>query len=169
MRRGEAQSVERVTRSTDLVRDHSGARKYAPYLQICRAAYRNRTDDLRITRRIRAVHGCLDGHTYPARAASCSARVRGSPGPLLANPLAQPIPGRLRLLPILAAPRRVGPAGAARPARARSRQCGAEPHHSPWKESPVSASSHLPSMAAVVSHLVTRPHAPRIVTRPMSA
>jgi hypothetical protein len=32
---GEAQSVERVTRSTDLVRDHIGARKYAPYLQIC--------------------------------------------------------------------------------------------------------------------------------------
>jgi hypothetical protein len=113
------------------IRGHRYVQIKASELQLCRAAYRNRTDDLRITRRIRAVHGCPDGHTYPARAASCSARVRGSPGPLLANPLAQPIPGRLRLLPILAAPRRVGPAGAARPARARSRQCGAEPHHSP--------------------------------------
>ena len=31
------------------------------------AAYRNRTDDLRITRRIRAVHSCPDGHNRPAR------------------------------------------------------------------------------------------------------
>ena len=49
---------------------------------------RNRTDDLRITRRIRAVHGRPGGHTC-LLAASRSARVRGSPGPLLANPLAR--------------------------------------------------------------------------------
>jgi len=31
-----------------------------------RAAYRNRTDDLRITRRIQAVHGCPADHVGPA-------------------------------------------------------------------------------------------------------
>ena len=42
--------VERVTRSTASVRDPPDARKYVCDLQIYRAAYRNRTDDLRITR-----------------------------------------------------------------------------------------------------------------------
>src|SRR5437868_9654258 len=73
------------------IRDYGNAQNKASDLQLCRAAYRNRTDDQRITRRIRAVHGRPDGHTCPARAASRSARVRGSPGPLLANPLAQSV------------------------------------------------------------------------------
>src|SRR5690348_1345475 len=47
-----------------------------------------RTDDLRITRRLTAVHGRPDGHTCPARPASRYARVRGSPGSLLATTLA---------------------------------------------------------------------------------
>ena len=42
--------VERVTRSTVPVRDNARPAKYDPNLQINRAAYRNRTDDLRITR-----------------------------------------------------------------------------------------------------------------------
>jgi hypothetical protein len=67
------------------------------------AAYRNRTDDLRITRRITVVHGCPGGHACPARLAPQSARVRDGPGSLLANPLARsvravapttPYPGR---------------------------------------------------------------------------
>jgi hypothetical protein len=44
--------VERVTRSTTLVHDHAGLEKCVSDLRKCRAAYRNRTDDLRITRRI---------------------------------------------------------------------------------------------------------------------
>jgi hypothetical protein len=55
------------------------------------AAYRNRTDDLRITRRIRAVHGCPDCHICPARLAAHSTCVRDSPGSLLANPLARSV------------------------------------------------------------------------------
>jgi hypothetical protein len=51
----------------------------------------NRTDDLRITRRIRTVRGRPDDHACLARAASRPARVRCSPGPLLANPLAQSV------------------------------------------------------------------------------
>jgi hypothetical protein len=73
------------------VRDHRNTQNRASELQLCRAAYRNRTDDLRITRRIRVVHSCPDGHTCPARAASQSPFVRSGPGPLLANPLAPPI------------------------------------------------------------------------------
>jgi hypothetical protein len=42
--------VDRVARSTNRIRDHSDAQKWAFELQFCRAAYRNRTDDLRITR-----------------------------------------------------------------------------------------------------------------------
>src|SRR6266699_2869099 len=74
------------------IRDHGDVQKQAYDLQICRAAYRNRTDDLRITRRVRAIHRCPDGHTCPARAASQSPCVHSGPGPLLANPLAPPIP-----------------------------------------------------------------------------
>ena len=37
-------------------------------LQICQAAYRNRTDDLRITRRITVVHDCLPVTSRPGRA-----------------------------------------------------------------------------------------------------
>jgi len=58
------------------------------------AAYRNRTDDLRITRRIRTVHGCPGSHICPARLASQSTCVRAGPGSLLANPLAGSVPGR---------------------------------------------------------------------------
>jgi hypothetical protein len=58
------------------------------------AAYRNRTDDLRITRRIRAVHGYPDSHIRPVRLASQSTCVRAGPGSLLANPLAGSVPGR---------------------------------------------------------------------------
>jgi hypothetical protein len=46
----EACFVERVTRSTALDRIHAGLKKCVSDLRICRAAYRNRTDDLRITR-----------------------------------------------------------------------------------------------------------------------
>jgi hypothetical protein len=54
-----------------------------------RAAYRNRTDDLRITRRMRAVHGHPAGHSSPVRRGSRSAHVRDHPGLLLANALAR--------------------------------------------------------------------------------
>ena len=55
------------------------------------AASRNRTGDLRITRRIRAVHGRPAGQSIPACAASRSADVQNDPGPLLANPLARSV------------------------------------------------------------------------------
>ena len=84
--------------------------------------YRNRTDGLRITRRIRAVHGRPGGHTC-LLAASRSARVRGSPGPLLANPLAQPVRDhRPGASPSPAAPRRVGPYWRPHARRVRGRQ-----------------------------------------------
>jgi hypothetical protein len=75
------------------------------------AAYRNRTDDLRITRRIRAVHGCPGSRICPARLAPHSIGVRGCPGPLLADPLALSIPAvaPMALHPGRAAPGR--PAG----------------------------------------------------------
>ena len=71
------------------------------------AAYRNRTDDLRITRRTRSVHGCPGSHNRPARAASRSGHVQADPGPLLADALALLISCQ----GVLAAPRRVGPPG----------------------------------------------------------
>ena len=73
------------------IHDHGDRQKSTSDLQILRAAYRNRTDDLRITRRIRVVHGCPRNHVCPARVASQSARVRDGPGSLLANPLARSI------------------------------------------------------------------------------
>lgn len=53
------------------------------------AAYRNRTDDLRITRRIRVVHSCPLHGSCPAHRDSRSTQVRGRPGLLLADPLAR--------------------------------------------------------------------------------
>ena len=82
-------------------------RKCASELQIFRAAYRNRTDDLRITRRTRGVHGCPGSHNRPARAASRSGHVQADPGPLLADALALLISCQ----GVLAAPRRVSPPG----------------------------------------------------------
>jgi hypothetical protein len=61
--------VERVTRSTAPVHDSPDARKYVSDLQIYRAAYRNRTDDLRITSRNRPVPCHPLGHFSPARGA----------------------------------------------------------------------------------------------------
>ena len=52
------------------------------------AAYRNRTDDLRITRRIQAVHRSPPSHYSPARWGACSSQIQGRPGSLLASPLA---------------------------------------------------------------------------------
>jgi hypothetical protein len=72
------------------------------------AAYRNRTDDLRITRRTRAIHGHPGSHINPAGAAPRSAGVRSRPGPLLANPLARSARPLLRFWRV-AALRRVGP------------------------------------------------------------
>jgi hypothetical protein len=72
-------------RATSMTETPSGHFQHRPVPLL----HRNRTDDLRITRRITAVHGRPDGHTCPARAASRYARVRGSPGSLLANPLAR--------------------------------------------------------------------------------
>ena len=64
---------------------------------------------LRITRRIRAVHSCPDGHTCPARAASRSARVRGSPGTVGSKSVSTVGPRPpLRRLCFPAAPRQVG-------------------------------------------------------------
>jgi hypothetical protein len=99
-------------------RDHGNAQNKASDLQLCRAAYRNRTDDLRITRRITAVHSCSDDHTCPARATPQSSCVRGCPRPLLANPLARLIPAAAPTAPH---PGRAGsaPSGATRPARVR--------------------------------------------------
>jgi hypothetical protein len=74
------------------------------------AAYRNRTDDLRITRRTRAIHGHPGSHINPAGAAPRSAGVRSRPGPLLANPLARSARPLLRFWRV-AALRRVGPLG----------------------------------------------------------
>ena len=93
--------------------------KYTSDLQVCRAAYRNRSDDLRITRRIRVVHGRPGGHICSARLACQSARVRGGPGPLLANSLARLIlvAASTALHPGRAEPGR--PPRAARPARVR--------------------------------------------------
>jgi hypothetical protein len=53
------------------------------------AAYRNRTDDLRITRRIRPVHRRPPSHSWPVRRPPRSARVQARPSPLLADPLAR--------------------------------------------------------------------------------
>ena len=107
--------VERVTRSTVPVRDNAGPTKHDPDLQINRAAYRNRTDDLRITRRITAIHGCPRSHVCPARPASQSARVRDGPGSLLANSLARSIRAAA---PMAAHPGRTAPG---RPPRAAAR------------------------------------------------
>jgi hypothetical protein len=54
------------------------------------AAYRNRTDDLRITRRIPTVHHRPVGHSRPAREAPRSAHVQSHAELLLADPLARP-------------------------------------------------------------------------------
>jgi hypothetical protein len=111
--------VDRVTRSTGKDRDRANVQNKASDLWLCRAAYRNRTDDLRITRRIRVVHGCPGSHVCPARLASQSARVRDGPGSLLANPLARSIRAAA---PTAAHPGRTAPgrpSGAARPALVR--------------------------------------------------
>jgi hypothetical protein len=71
------------------------------------AAYRNRTDDLRITRRTSGVHRRPVSHNRPARAASRSEHVQADPGSLLADALAMPALDQSAL----AAPRRVGPQG----------------------------------------------------------
>ena len=121
------------------------------------AAYRNRTDDLRITRRITVVHGCPGSHVCPARLASQSARVRDSPGSLLANPLAQSIPAAAPddSRPGSAAPGQ--PRRAARPARVRPRvraiQCVPECR---WMRS--SASGRWPGRgsAAVMARVPVR-------------
>ena len=55
------------------------------------AAYRNRTDDLRITRRIRGVQCRPPGYSCPARRISRSGRVHGHPGLPLANLLARQV------------------------------------------------------------------------------
>src|ERR1700761_9009333 len=71
------------------------------------AAYRNRTDDLRITRTARGVHGRPLGHSKPVRTISGSAGVHGDPGMLLADALAASAwPSGVQ-----AAPRWVGPPG----------------------------------------------------------
>jgi hypothetical protein len=80
--------VDRVTRPTGKDRDRANVQNKASDLWLCRAAYRNRTDDLRITRRITGVHDCPGSHVCHARVAFQSARVRDRPGSLLANPLA---------------------------------------------------------------------------------
>jgi hypothetical protein len=56
--------VDRATRSTGQDRDRANAQNKASDLQLCRAAYRNRTDDLRIRR------GAIPGRAP----ASCSDR-----------------------------------------------------------------------------------------------
>jgi hypothetical protein len=53
------------------------------------AAYRNRTDDLSIMRRIRAVQRRPQGHSRPSHCAAQSARVHAHPGLLLADALAR--------------------------------------------------------------------------------
>jgi hypothetical protein len=65
------------------------------------AAYRNRTDDLRITRRIQAVHRCPQDHSCPDRRGAHSSQVQGRPGSLLADPLARS-PGQPRHCPTAA-------------------------------------------------------------------
>ena len=72
-----------------------------------RTAYRNRTDDLRITRRTRGVHRRPPGHMRPGRTCSRSERVQADPESLLADALA--MPAHDQSAP--AAPRRVGPRG----------------------------------------------------------
>jgi hypothetical protein len=56
------------------------------------AASRNRTGDLRITRRTRRVHRCPVSHRRPARAAFRSNNVQADPGSLLADTLAPHAP-----------------------------------------------------------------------------
>jgi hypothetical protein len=72
-------------RKNNLLRSENGPHRNVIPLG---AAYRNRTDDLRITRRIRAVHGCPGGHTRPGRRGSCSRLIQADPGLLLADALA---------------------------------------------------------------------------------
>ena len=86
--------MERVTwRPTLMVRDHTGPSGRSLYgLQVCRAAYRNRTDDLRISRRV-AYGAGLPPLTSPPGERSFSwplikTASRLSPGPSLALALA---------------------------------------------------------------------------------
>jgi hypothetical protein len=98
------------------------------------AAYRNRTDDLRITRRIQAVHRSPPGHSSPAREGARSSRVQGRPGSLLASPLARTAGGSALLHP----PR----AGSARQSRSQARavaQAGG-PHPPPLLSSSLGTS-----------------------------
>src|SRR6266704_7008396 len=67
--------VDRATRSTGQDRDRANAQNKASDLQLCRAAYRNRTDDLRITRgkvpRFRSLT-CTDSTADRTRGADCT-------------------------------------------------------------------------------------------------
>ena len=73
--------VDRVARSTGQDRDRANAQNKASDLQLCRAAYRNRTDDLRITRGpLPRYHGmtCTDS-TVIAPEALIALEFRGRP------------------------------------------------------------------------------------------
>jgi hypothetical protein len=85
------------------------------------AASRNRTGDLRITRRMRAIQGRPGSHIDPAGAAHRSAVVRPRPGLLLADPLARSTQPLLRFWNV-ATLRRVGPPGP-HARRVRGRRC----------------------------------------------
>src|SRR5262249_29236984 len=82
--------VDRATRSTSQIHDHDRCPERSSDLHTLEAAYRNRTDDLRITRRIPTVHHRPVGHSRPAREAPRSAHVQGHAELLLADPLARP-------------------------------------------------------------------------------
>jgi hypothetical protein len=68
---------------------HEALNRVPKYMLLPGAACRNRTDDLRITRRMRVVHGRPVSHSAPARRGSRSEHVRDHPGLLLANALAR--------------------------------------------------------------------------------
>ena len=71
--------VDQATRSTSQIHDRDNYQKRTSDLPILRAAYRNRTDDLRITRRIPTVHRRPPRHFLPAHPGSRSRlRLRSS-------------------------------------------------------------------------------------------
>ena len=76
-------------------------------LSVVGAAYRNRTDDLRITRRIPPVQRRPRSHSSPVRLPPRSTRVPACPWPLLADPLARSN-GRCHPSATTASPHRVG-------------------------------------------------------------
>ena len=118
------------------------------------AAYRNRIDDLRITRRITVVQGCPGSHVCPARLASQSVRVRDDPGSLLANPLARSI---RTAAPTAAHPDRTAPGrppGGRTPGACAADDAARERLHSPTRFPSLWAIAHARSTGFLTSDAI---------------